>query len=163
MALLEVPKRERIVQELLRRLRRAFPNVPTERGFFADAVTIFPSIYLFEDEETTERSRTDKRGLYVKTLPLVISFNLKGDKQTTAYQKANTVLAELQQAVEYDELFCEGFDGTGSPPVNTNLVTEYYLSAASIMLYMPNIAVNVEATYNFVYADFAPWAKTKRR
>ncbi len=152
----ETPKRIRIIAELIRRLQEKYPDTLLDRGFFADEVTVFPSMYVFEDTEGASSTPTARRGMYEKTLPVIVSYFVKGIRQDDLYEKGNLLLAELQHNIEQDELFREG--GEGGP----NLVIRYGMTDDTLVLYAENV-INVELTYNFVYSELAPWAKQPRR
>ena len=149
------PKIERVVAELIDRLRAAYPRTPIQRGFLGTEVTTFPSIYLMEDEEESDLEFTKRRGLYVREARVGISYFLKGPTDPNGvYEKANKELYDLYGAVETDEYFNNG---------NENLCNRYSVENTAKIFYKAN-AMQLAVTYVFVYSELAPWAsKTRRR
>jgi len=139
----ELTKRERIVRELIARLKTGFPLVPIERGFVDDVVNQFPSIYLGEDTEAKVLHPTTRRGQYHCELPVVVVYFTKGDTKKTLYEKANYALGEIASAVETDEEF-------------SGMCTRYWMAEADLYFH-PNLTIQVVATYRFAYTTFAPW------
>ena len=146
------PKVESIIDELRSRLKTAFPRMHIQRGFAADEVTTFPSIYIMEGEEESEKSRTKRRGMYERRAYITVSYFLKGEDNSDPSEtliKANQVLYDLYGAVETDELF-------------NNLCTDYSVDNVVKVFYKTN-AVQLAVTYEFAYTEFAPWANPKQR
>lgn len=139
----ELSKRERIVRELASRLKARYPTALVQRGFFAASVQVFPSLYIFEGEETASLKPAQRRGQYELTLPINIAYFSKGLRPNELYERGNALLKELCEAIETDELF-------------SGLVIRYSRTADSIETFADNV-VDVEVVYEFTYTDYAPW------
>ena len=149
------PKIELILDELMKRLKAEYPRVPIQRGFFGDEVTVFPSIYIMESDESSDLRPTQRRGLYVREARVGISYFLKGPTEPTeVHEKANKELYDLYGAVELDENFNNG---------TKDLCLRYGVESTVKVYYKTN-ALQLAVTYVFAYSEFAPWAdKTRRR
>lgn len=92
-------KRQQIISNFKNRIELAFPNVKVDRGNPGQPVTHFPSIYIFEDVETSEKMN---KILYRKTLPLVIEYFFQTKPGATIYIAGNEALEEFLDAVDTD-------------------------------------------------------------
>jgi hypothetical protein len=145
------PKPERIVQELIRRLELVYPRMPIERGFFAEEVTLYPSIYIFEDVDKSTLHPTKRRGRYERIMLVHMSYFLKGPtNRKETYAEANRKREELYHAIELDEYFIP--EGDPKP-----LCTQYGVTESVKVFYKSN-AIQLAITYAFAYVEDAPWA-----
>lgn len=95
-------RREEIVQELIQRLTTL--GVAPTRGLVGTQINQFPALYLFED---TEDVISPKPGVYRRTLPVWIEYFVEVGGTDVVYELGNSLLEEVQQAVELDERFGE--------------------------------------------------------
>lgn len=154
----DLTKRERIVVELMRRLRAAFPKMPVERGFFRPQVDVFPSIYVMEEEGTKSRHPQKRRGLYVVEFSISVSQWYAGIPLKDSFSKGNAYLAQLTEVIEYDELFNEEDDRArpltvevaGNPGVESEEELVRVFTDNKMELYMK---------YKFRYTEEAPWVQ----
>lgn len=139
------PKVEKIVAELLRRIKAAFPRVFIQRGFFGDENTIWPAIYIDDDVENSELDRTRKRGMYDRKASVTVSYFFKGPtNMETAKATANLEKAKLCNALELDDTFA-------------GLCTHYGEVECNKIFYKTN-GIQVAVEYVFEYSEPAAWA-----
>ena len=129
--------REKIVQELMSRLKDAFPRVPIERGFVGAEVSQFPSIYIFEDVEAIEKQKG--KAVYKKKLPITIEYFEKSNKPKDCYAEGNATVKALVTCIETDTSFGK-------------LVMAYGLTQVNLALYKDNV-VDTMVTYMFDYIE----------
>ena len=145
--------RNRLVEELMRRLAVGFPRVFLQRGFFDEVVKVWPSIYVIEDIEVSKKDPKKRRGTYEREFMIVISFWISGVDTEVAYEKGNGVLDDLTRVVELDEFFAEPGEAKG--------LTIDYAQAEAIIRPFVDGKLEVNVGYRFNYLDCAPWAETK--
>ena len=105
-------KRERIVQEVITRLKTISSSnsdkVPVNRGWKGINVDKIPSIYVFEDEERASLGETRHGGLYKKVLPIQIEYFACLSNQDELYVLNNTMIVSVVNALEIDRNLQEG-------------------------------------------------------
>lgn len=153
-----ITRRERIVQELERRIRVAYPKAVVERGWFKPP-DVYPSIYILEDVGIKERDPKKRRGLYIVSFTVSISQWYAGVPLKDAYSKGNALLAQLTEVVECDELFNE--DGDRSRPLTVDVggAPGYECVEEIVRMFLDN-KMEVYAEYKFTYTEEAPWVQT---
>jgi hypothetical protein len=144
------PKIEKILDELIRRIRAVYPNVFIQRGFAAEENTIWPAIYIMEDVVNSVTDRLKKKGLYDRTALVYISYFFKGptDMQQS-YGMANVEKFKLCSAVETDE----GFNG---------LCTHYGETEFDKVFYKAG-GIQLSIGYQFEFSEEAPWVVNQPR
>lgn len=142
-------KKTLIVQELKSRLSNWYlsqfergPHV--YMGFPEVEVTTFPSVWLFEGEETAVYSNVRRRGIYEFTFPLVIEFFFRPNRPQDYYDEARDFLYNIRQAVEKGLTFD---DGTGAC-----LAHKYYMTRNETVLFRKDVA-DLVIEYEFQYTD----------
>jgi hypothetical protein len=143
MATEQTENREDIVLEMLSRLKTGFPSIEVVRGTLGAETNDFPSIFLFEDVERFIRSGTRRRGIYTRTLPLVIDYLFKASSQDDAMSEGNHHLRDIVKAIEKDEFFKNE---------KKILCINYSMVEADIIPYHDDI-VDVNLVYNMEYKD----------
>lgn len=137
--------RELLVESVVAQIRDGLTSAKVTRGFVGAEVSIFPSVWIFEGDEKVEYSSTKRRGLYIKTLPLLIEYMKKTSRGDDVYILGNAMLGEIAQVVERDEYFIV-------PECQNRLVIEYYMASNAIVQIGDNV-VDAVAEYRFVYVD----------
>ena len=144
------PKIEKIIHELLDRIKAVYPRVPIQRGFFADENTTWPSIYILEDVENSVIDRRERRGLYNRTATVSIAFFFKSDTDLQkAMYMANVEKFKLCSAIETDDSF-------------NGLVNNYGEVGCDKAFYKAN-GIQVSVDYSFEYSEESPWATATAR
>jgi hypothetical protein len=141
-------KRLQIVNEVSRRLTTGLKE-PLFRGFAHIPVKTFPSVYVFEDEEKSEKV---KPGLYRKWLPLVVERFLKVPSNVESYIYGNRRLQEMVAAIELDERLCEGFNLGDTVDTTHELVINYSMTS-NVIIEMNNDILDVVVTYVMDYVS----------
>ena len=135
-------RRERIVQEFIRRVRVGMVDVPIERGFIGGEVSTFPIVYVFEGPEEVEQN-PKRLDWYVKEFHVVFDYLLKTEERAL-YETANEQLYKFIGYIETDKRIT---DATGN-----ELVLDYGLAGVDMALYRDGI-INIEAMYRVRYAE----------
>ena len=145
-------KRSEIVQEVMRRLNVVYADtVPIKQSLIGlhmkSIMRQLPCIYVSEDTEECETSSLNKVGIYVKKLPVIISFfNKSKDAITDSY----SILEGMTEAIELDQRLAQ--NGTGD-----DLVLEYGVIENSIVPFEdPSDLIMVEIIYQFTYTEEVP-------
>lgn len=141
----ELTRREMIVQSVLEQIKAAFPEYKVERGFVGAEVSTFPSLYVFEGEESVEWYRTKRPGIYIKTLPIVVEYMKKTVRANEAYALGNRMLGEIAAAVEQDEYFVVA-------DCDNKLVIEYK-QISNMLVQLGDNVIDALVEYAFVYYD----------
>jgi hypothetical protein len=144
MATEQLERREEIVQEMLSRLKTAFPHHEIVRGTLGAETEDFPSIFLFEDVERFQRSATHRRGMYLRTLPLIIDYLFKASSKEHEMKEANQKMLDVVKAIEQDDFF-----RTSKSKI---LCVNYSMVEADIIPYHDDV-VDVNIVYNMEYKD----------
>lgn len=146
----DVLKAEEIIQELIRRLKSGFGRTHLERGFYEDGETIYPSMYVFEAPEESEKHATQQRGMYKHALPVIITYFFKGgDTSHETAERAALELRKLRYTIEQDEEFL-------------GLCNDYGV-VETVRIPLPENAMQVVVTYIFYYGEYAPWWRKQKR
>lgn len=154
----EITKRERIIAELMRRLRAAFPRMVVERGFFKPQVDVFPSIYVLEDKGSKSRHPQKRRGLYVVEFTVSVSQWYAGIVHKDAFTKGNEYLAQLTRVIECDELFNEEDDRARPLTVEVAGNPGFEAVEELVRVFTDN-KMELYIEYKFVYTEEAPWVQ----
>ena len=139
-----VSKRERIMQELHRRLAVEFPDSMIERGFQEEAVTTFNHFYMLDMPEALTFSSTSRRGMYEAVLPVSVSYWVQADPKEI-YKIGNELLERIRLAIELDENF-------------SGMVLSYHLDEGALIWYDEGV-LDVEMVFSFEYTKDAGWAR----
>ena len=144
------PKIELVLAELNRRLKAVYPRIPLQRGFFAEENTVWPSLYIIEDLETSDLDRTRKRGMYERTASVSISYFFKGPTDLQdALHIANVEKFKLCTAIELDDDF-------------SGLCNHYREVEFDKIFYKSN-GIQIAIEYSFEYSEESPWATANAR
>jgi hypothetical protein len=140
----QIEARENVVLEMLSRLKTAFPHHEIVRGTLGAETEDFPSIFLFEDVERFIRTATRRRGMYLRTLPLVIDYLFKASSKEKAMKEANQKMLDVVRAIETDEYFMNS--------KKKILCINYSMVEADIIPYHDDI-IDVNIVYNMEFKD----------
>ena len=137
-------KRERIMEEMHRRIALAFPTSLIERGFQEEAVTTFNHFYMLDMPEALSWPDPNRRGMYEVVLPVSVSYWVQADPKEI-YKIGNELLEKIRLAVELDENF-------------SGMVLSYHMDEGALIWYDEGV-LDVELMFSFEYTKDAGWAR----
>lgn len=144
------PKIEKIIDELMRRIKLVYPRHFLQRGFFADENTVWPAIYVVEDIEATTSDRLKRKGMYDRRASVMISLFFKGPSDLQqAMGTANVEKNKLCYAIELDDDFA-------------GMCTHYGEVEFDKVFYKSN-GIQIAVEYVFEYSEHSPWQVTNAR
>lgn len=144
-----VSRRELIMTELRRRLAVEFPASQIDRGFLEQNVSAYDHFYIFDLPETLDMPDTSRRGAYLCTFPVSISYWIQCDPKEM-YTIGNELLERVRLAIELDERFA---DANG-----TDLCIRYTLDEGALLWYDEGV-LDIEFLFMFEYMKDAGWVR----
>jgi len=142
---IENAKRERIIDEIKRRLRVKWPAYKIDRGYPGmDPTKQLPAIWIFEGGETFEHVSAGK---YILSLTVIVEYFKKVRTGPNSYEDGNEMLTDLWNAIEFDQRFAEN-DGA-------DLVVSYGPTEREVILWEGGICDST-ITFVFRYTENSP-------
>lgn len=141
-----VSVREKIMDEVRRRLAKVYPESRIDRGFTSESVTTYDHFYIFDLPETLDMG-PETRGAYVCTFPVSISYWIQCAPEEM-FTIGNEHLERIRLAIELDERFA---DSQGN-----NLCVGYSLDEGALLWYDEGV-LDIEFLFMFTYMKDAGW------
>jgi len=108
-------------------------------GYPEVEVTIFPSVWIFEDVEEAEFRLVHRAGLYDLRFRLTVEFFFRPNRVQASYDEARSYLYKLRGAIEQDRDF-------------GGLVYMYHMTRNETQLFRQDV-VDVIVQYQFQYTE----------
>lgn len=140
--------REKVMDELRRRIARVYPDSQIDRGFSSESVTTYDHFYIFDLPESLETT-PQTRGTYVAQFPVSVSYWIQCDP-AEMFTIGNQHLERVRLAIELDERFA---DAEGKP-----LCISYYLDEGALLWYDEGV-LDIEFLFMFTYTKDAGWVR----
>lgn len=144
-----LPKRDSIVIELKRRLKKGLGNISIiegNGGIWGSWDRTLPCIHFYEMPTSKQLI---KPGKYQVEFPIQLEYVNKLNSQLSVYTEGRNKLSKLEKAIELDERFTENFS---LPTQGQDLVSSFSCVADEIMSPLPGV-VDVGVVYVFKYTE----------
>lgn len=134
-------RRERIVQEMWKRIAAVFPESTIERGLADEQIVAYDKFYILDLPESCDLSDRH-RGMYHCMFTISLTYWIQMSKEDV-YSVGNMLMEKIRLAIETDERLA-------------GLVISYHLDEGALVWYDEGV-LDVELLYVVEYTKDAGW------